>query len=125
MTKSVDLLQKKQYLPNDVFLAEYNKCKLVGVPSDKLILMFEKIAKNYATMFHNIAYHRLKECIQYATECAYIKWDKFDQNKSDNAFSFFTQMIKNDMLTHLKKLKGHEKRCISIDAIFAGNEHNK
>lgn len=120
MTKKTNI-----YLPNEVLLLEWNKCKLVGKPSDKLILMFGKIAKGWGTTYRGVNYHRVKECVQYGTECAYIKWDRFDSTVSSNAFAYFTQMIKNDMLTHLNYLQHPEKKNISIDAIFDNNNHNK
>lgn len=112
---------KKQYVPPAVFKAEYAKAIEAGKPTDKLLEYFQKIAKHYATTF---IYKNKCDCdavVNYALTEAWRKWDKYDEQKSDNIFSFFTTMIANDIRLHYKKITKGKKVNISIDALYANN----
>ena len=63
-------------------------------------------------------------CVNYAITEAYYKWHTFNQQKSNNIFSFYTTMILNDMKIHYKQITKGKKINISIDSIFS-NENNK
>ena len=115
---------KKHYLTQKDFLEEYNKCLEDGKASSKLTLMFEKIAKNFAKTFDVVNRCDTLACINYAVAEAWIKWDKFNPEISDNIFSFFTTMISNDMKLHYKTLNKGKNVNISLDALLS-NENKK
>lgn len=109
---------KKYYLEPDDFHFEYKESMKNGKPTDKLLKMFELIARKYITVYGSANKDDIDACINYAAFEAYRKWDKYDSDRSPNIFSFFTMMIKNDMALHYNYLHKGKKVNISIDAIF-------
>lgn len=122
MTEKTLFTKNKQYLAPKEFHEEYSKCLEANKCSNKLILMFEKIAKKYSTTFGGKNKCDRDACVNYAMMEAYKKWKKYDINRSNNIFAFFTEMIKNDMMQHYKKLWKHKDVNISIDAIFTNTK---
>ena len=49
---------------------------------------------------------------------------KYDETKSTNIFAFFTQMIKNDLMQHHKKLYHKKELYVSLDSLFSNNQNN-
>lgn len=80
------------YVPNRVLLSEIMKSRELGKPTDDLIMMFTAIA----TKLSNVWYYKFPEdkedCIQRAVLDCILYWDRFDTNKSDNPFSYFTSV---------------------------------
>lgn len=112
-------IKSKIYLKPNNFHEEYNKSIDQGKPSDKLIKMFELIAKRYITVYRQVNKIDNDACINYAVCEAWLKWDKYNPEFSDNIFSFFTKMIKNDMAQHYNKIKKGKDRNLSIDALLS------
>lgn len=110
------------YLQPKIFLAEYNKSIEKGEPTDKLINYFEKIAKKFATTFEYKNKIDFDACINYAVTEAWIKWAKYDTEKSENMFSFFTTMISNDLRIHYKQITKGKKTSISIEALMSSTD---
>lgn len=80
--------------------------------------MFEKIAKHYIPIYRSKNKQDNNACINFATTQAWLKWDKYDRERSDNIFAFFTKMIKNDMALHHNTITKGKNRNISIDALL-------
>ncbi len=112
------------YLKAKDFQDEYNKSKKNGKCSDKLLLMFEKIAKNYVGTFGSKNKLDNDACVNYALTEAWKKWEKYDETKSTNIFAFFTQMIKNDLISHHNKLYHKKELYVSLDSVFSNNQNN-
>jgi len=110
---------KKQYVPPKDLKAEYFKSLEADKATDKLILMFQKIAKHYATRFKYVNKCDESACVSYATSEAWIKWKKYDEEKSSNIFSFYTSMIANDLMFYHKKMTKGNKNQISIESLFS------
>lgn len=118
--------KQKHYLPPEKFHAEYNKCVLLGEPSAKLIHFFELIAINFSKKYNNTA-QKDKACIiNFGVSEAWKKWNRYDERRSTNIFSFFTTMISNDMKTHYNKIFNKDKtekyKFVSIDKLFFGGD---
>jgi hypothetical protein len=111
------------YVKPEEFHEEYNKSLILDKPTDKLLKMFERIGKGYSTTFRG---NKLDQdaCVNYALCEAWKKWKKYDEKRSKNIFSFFTQMIKNDMAQHHNKIFHKKELYISIDAMFINNQNN-
>ncbi len=107
--------------PKDLII-EYDKSIEKGAPTDKLIALFTKIAKNFSTTFDSKNKCDMDACINYAVAEAWQKWDKFNPEKSDNIFSFYTTMLSNDMRLHYKLITRGKSNQISIDALFSNNK---
>ena len=58
------------------------------------------------------------DCIQTAMLLVWSKWNNFDTNKSNNAFAYFTQIIKIAFAKGFNELHPvKNSRCISISNI--------
>lgn len=112
------------YLKPKDFQEEYDKCLLTDECSNKLLSMFEKIAKKYVVTFGGKNKLDNDACVNYALVEAWKKWKKYDKNRSPNIFSFFTQMIKNDLMQHHNKLYHKKELFVSLDSVFSNNQNN-
>lgn len=117
---------QRWYLTPKDLKKEYDKSIADGKPSERLLLMFEKIAKHSSNAFPSRNQCDKDSCINYALTQAWLKWDKFDSTVSNNIFSFFTTMIMNDLRNEYNRLTQAKQRKkylhISIDALFAGGD---
>lgn len=104
--------------PKDL-TTEYNKSLELGQPTEKLLLLITKIAKNYIKIDRFINKIDEDACVNFAVSEAWRKWNKFNPEKSDNLFSYFTSMLGNDIILHRKQLKRHSNVNISIDVLTA------
>lgn len=125
MEKKVDkrIKNRNYYIQGSDFQNEYKLSQQQGEPTKRLISMFELIARRYSSKYNNLCQMDTESCINYAVMEAYSKWDKYDKNRSENIFAFFTQMIKNDLTAHYNELNGDNYRHVSIDAIFINRDH--
>lgn len=111
--------QKKEYVNAKKLLEAFNESCVLGKCNDRLLLMFQKIAKHFSTTFRYVNKCDELACINYAVSEAWQKWTKFDPEKSSNIFSFFTTMISNDLKLYYKKLTKGKGSQISIDSLFS------
>jgi DNA-directed RNA polymerase specialized sigma24 family protein len=113
------MARKNHYLPADKFKRIYLDSVNKGEPSRDLIECFYLIAREYASKFTNFSSQDVDSAINYAVSEAWQKWETCDLEREDsNIFSWFTTMIINDMLNHLKKLDPKKGLQISIQSIF-------
>lgn len=112
------------YVQPKQFKLEYDKSIDLGKPTDKLISMFDKIGRNYITIFGSSNKLDIDACINHAVFRAWEKWDKFNYEVSDNLFSYFTRMIANDMMDHYKYINKGKGNKISIDVLFSNTNKN-
>ena len=115
------MTKKKIYLKKEDFFAEYYKSIEKGQPTDKFIEMFYKIAKRFVVQFHNKNKCDDDACVNYSVSEAWRKWNNFNEDRSDNIFSFYTTMIANDLMLHYKKISKGKKVNISIESLFTNN----
>lgn len=109
---------RQQYLTPGELKQEYLTSIEKGKPTDKLVKMFEKIAKKYSNRLTFTNKCDLDACINWAVTEAWIKWNKYDEERSPNIFAFFTQMIKNDLMQHSQNINKGKDITISIDALY-------
>lgn len=124
MSKPKSKNTKTYYVEPEDFHEEFNLCKKSGIPSTKLMIMFEKIARGMSRTFFSNNKIDTEAGISYAVTESWIKWEKYDINRSENIFAFFTTVITNDLKTYYNKLTKYKKRNVSIDAIFSNNNSN-
>jgi hypothetical protein len=122
--ENLNITKKKTniYVTPKELIEEYNKSLILNEPTNKLILLFQKIAKHFCTQFEYKNKCDMDACINYAVSEAWQKWNKFNPEKSDNIFSFFTTMLSNDLRIHYKQLTKGKATQISIDALFSNNQ---
>jgi hypothetical protein len=113
--------KKRIYVSHDEMLAEYHNSQKAGQPTEKLVVLFTKIAKHFSTQFRYVNKCDENACINYAVSEAWRKWDKFDVRITDNVFSFYTTMLANDLRIHYKKITKGKNVNISIESLFSND----
>lgn len=111
-------MSKKHYVTGKELHQEFQLSLEQDKPTDKLFKMFELIATRYSSKFNNLCDLDRNSCINYATMEAYLKWKEYNIERSDNIFSFYTEMIKNDLATSFNLIHKNSHRNISIDVLF-------
>lgn len=112
---------KPYYVDPQKFHEEYELSLIADEPTRKIMLMWEKIARGMSRTFPQVNKIDTDACVNFAVTQAWRKWKKYDKERSNNIFAFFSQIIKNDLQTHHNTIKKHSKNCISLDAIFSAN----
>ena len=111
-------IKSNYYIQPEDFQNEYEKSLKLDEPTRKLLLMFEKIAKKYSTKFRCINKIDTDSCVNFALCEAWLKWKKYDSERSPNLFSFFTAVIKNDLMLHYNLINKNKDVNMSVDALF-------
>lgn len=78
--------------------------------------MLRLMATNYADKLSYAFDADKQDCIAFAIIDCYQYWRRYDPEKSDNAFAYFTQIIKNGFAKGWRKLYGNlpKSKKISI-----------
>jgi len=116
-------VKSKIYVTPKELFAEYNTSIENGKPTEKLVVLFTKIAKHFATTFNYKNTCDLNACVNYAVSEAWRKWDKFNPAVSDNVFSFYTTMISNDLRIHFNFITRGKNKQISIEVLFSNDKN--
>lgn len=97
---------KKAYVKNKDLREEIIKSKaqneLTRTALDMLSLMSHKFANGFTYVYDEDR----EDCIQFAIMDCFLYWRGYDPEKSPNAFSYFTQIIKNAFAKAWRKLHG-------------------
>lgn len=102
------------YLKNKDLMNHYNQSLKEGTPSKELLDDWFLIANNvYKTFAPDNSDDKLA-CVNYAVGECYIKWGKYNPERTPSIFAFFTSMVSNDIKQHYKILNRHNSRTISI-----------
>lgn len=88
-----------------------------GKCTNRLLDCFQKIAENFITKYNNVNDEDRRACINYAVAEAWQKWNKYDKERSQNVFAFYTTMISNDLRIHYNYINRHNSAKISIDSL--------
>lgn len=90
-----------------------------GEPTAELVRMFMLLAKHASMRLHYTDPMDREDCIAGAIEDLLRHWRKFDETRYDNAFAYYTQIIKNGFVKTWYKL-GHkpgDPRILSLSSI--------
>lgn len=71
------------------------------------IMMFQLMAKKFSNSFTYVYEEDKEDCISFAVMDCYQYWRGYDPEKSQNAFAYFTQIIKNGFGKAWRKLHGN------------------
>ena len=100
-------MEKKNYLNNKSLLAEVIKSKEQGGITDELANMFVVLVNKYSNKNNWGGYTFKEEMAGDALLLLCRTWDKFDHERFDNAFAYYTQIVKNAFLMRINKEKKH------------------
>lgn len=92
------------YINNREFTAEIVACKATGKLSKKAVDYFILLANRVILKMRYSNPLDREDCIQSALMDMCKYWQNFDVNKSSNAFSFFTQFVKNGVAKEYKRI---------------------
>lgn len=90
-----------------------------GQCSPELLACFEKIAAGFSKCFYYTNDYDRRATISHAVSEAWINWHKFNPEKTENIFSFFTTCIANWMRQYYNNITKHKDKHISLDALLA------
>ena len=76
--------------------------------------MFILMAKKFSTKLNYIYPDDREDCISFAVMDCFMYWRGYDPAKSQNAFAYFTQMIKNGFAKGWRKLYGNMPKSKKI-----------
>jgi hypothetical protein len=99
----------KDYLSNKEMYQEIIECQDRGTISDKLGRMFMLLSRRYATKPNFSGYSYKDELISAGITASVAAFMKFKREKTQNPFSYFTQVIHTAFLQVLNKEKRHQE----------------
>jgi hypothetical protein len=98
---------KRQRVDNKELLAELIKFKKSGTASERLGEVFLDLVDNYATKSNFSGYSYLEEMKSRAIYFLLLYSRSFNPEKSNNAFAYCTQIVKNAFIQVIKKENKH------------------
>lgn len=112
------------YINNKEFTAEIVSCKKTGNLSPKAVQYFTLLVERaiLKLKFNNPL--DKEDCMQSALMDLCRYWKNFDPDKSNNAFSYFTQCAKNGFAKEYKKIHkglGKDDRIEFVSLSFQGD----
>lgn len=120
--KSVKAVNRNFYINNKEFTAEIMACKAKGELSKKAVEYFILLTNRTILKMRYSNPLDKEDCIQSALMDMCKYWKNFDVNRSTNAFSFFTQFVKNGVAKEYKRIHkqvgmkdGEKAEVISIN----------
>ena len=84
-----------QYVNNRELLEAIVISKDRGELSPAALKMLDRMVKEISKVFKYKMEEDREDCMAFAMEDVIKYWDRFNPEKSNNAFAFYTQMIKN------------------------------
>ena len=87
--------------------------KLTKEALDMFILMSKKFAANFTYIYEEDK----EDCVSFAIMDCYMYWRGYDPAKSENAFAYISQIVKNGMAKGWRKIRAVPKsKQISISS---------
>jgi DNA-directed RNA polymerase specialized sigma subunit len=94
----------KIYVKNKDLLLEFKASKEKGSLNPEIVRMFYLIIDGISKKMSYKDPADKEDCMAFAMEDLCKYWDRFKPEKSDNAFSYFTQIAKNGFAKGWKKI---------------------
>lgn len=85
--------------------------------------MFILMAKKFSTKLNYIYSEDREDCISFAIMDCFMYWRGYDPEKSQNAFAYFTQIIKNGFAKGWRKLYGNMPKSKKV-SVSQGKIYN-
>lgn len=93
-----------QYVNNRELLESIIVSKQKGELTPEALQMLDKMVKGISKVFKYKMEEDREDCEAFAMEDVIKYWDRFNPEKSNNAFAFYTQMIKNGFAKGWRRL---------------------
>jgi len=104
------------HVKNTDLREEIIKCKEKDELSKEAIDMFILMANKFSQKLKYKRVEDKEDCIAFAIMDCYLYWRGYDPKKSQNAFAYYTQIIKNGFAKGWRKLYGNmpQSKKISV-----------
>jgi len=102
------------YVKNKELREELIISKEKGELSREAINMFILMANRFSLKFQYIYAEDKKDCVSFAIMDCYLYWRGYNPEKSDNAFAYITQIVKNGFFKGWRVLYGKCKKSNQI-----------
>lgn len=115
MIKVQPKAEKKKYLSNKELYCELIVSKAKGKLTRSAEKMLILLAKNVIRKMYYADNDDRLDCLQSAYLDVFANWYNFDENKSDNSFAYFTEIIKRGLAkgwNQQKRKKGDENAVV-------------
>lgn len=109
--------KKKKYLSNKDLYCEIVYSKAKGRLTAKAAQMLVLLGKKAQTKMYYRNSDDKYDCLQTAMLSVFQNWHNFDENKSDNSFAYYTEIIKRGLAqgwNKMYKTKGEQVQFISL-----------
>ena len=126
MIKVQPKAKNKDYISNKELYCEIIMSKAMGKltrPAERMLIL---LGKNIIKKFYYSNPDDKHDCLQNGYIQIFSNWASFDENKSDNAFSYYTEIFKRGIaagFNRIHKLKGDEDGTISFISMDATDEN--
>ena len=107
------------HVKNSDLRNEIIKCKEKDELSKEALEMLMLMSKKLSEKFKYIYEEDKKDCIAFAVMDCYQYWRGYDPIKSQNAFAYYTQIIKNGFAKGWRKLYGNMPKSKKVS--LSGN----
>jgi DNA-directed RNA polymerase specialized sigma24 family protein len=123
------IVKKKKYLSNKELYMELVYSKAGGKLTPEAARMLMLLGKNVIKKMYYRNSDDKQDCLQEAMLSCFRFWYNFDELKGDNAFSYFTEVIKRGLAKGWNahyKTKGADVEIISLSAYDSdGNSYDR
>ena len=113
------IVKKKKYLSNKELYMELVYSKAAGKLTPEAARMLMLLGKNVIKKMYYRNSDDKQDCLQEAMLSCFRFWYNFDELKGDNAFAYFTEVIKRGLAKSwnaMYKTKGADVQIISFTA---------
>jgi hypothetical protein len=108
----------KQYLkPKDLYI-EILVSKEMGKLTKDAEKYLNLLGKNILKKFYYKDNDDKLDCYQNGMYQIYKNWHLFDENKSENCFSYYTEIFKRGAAGGWNEVNKGRKECVSMNAIY-------
>lgn len=107
------------YVKNKDLREELIKSRKQNELTKEALEMIILMANKFSTKFQYKHIEDRDDCVAFAIMDCYIYWKRYNPDKSDNAFSYITQILKNGFAKGWRKL--HGKCPLSLQISLSNN----
>jgi hypothetical protein len=112
------------YVSNDELREEIIRCKIAGELSKKALELLQKMVVGVHKRLHYKYPMDQEDCMQGSMEDLIRYWKGYNDQISENAFGYYTQLIKNGSAKAWKRLHPPELKTISFSELFGDEDNN-
>lgn len=122
--KTIPTFVAKSYVDNNELYKEIIYSKAIGSLTPKAFEMLYLMIKRISTKFRYKDNQDMEDVRQYAVFNLLKNWRNFNEDGYDDAFSYYTEIIKRSITMEYKVNISQNRRHISIESTFESGKLN-